>query len=95
MGQPNVNNLDSPVGPLRDRYVMSVGTEDIEFPRGAIVQVAAPLAAGVLEYQTLVGSADQSEVLAAGSFPNVCGVPVVIKTILGASTVTSVIVGAL
>ena len=95
MPQPNINNLDSPVGPLRDRYIQTIGVDDVEFPTGVICQVAAPATGGVLEYQTLVGTADQTETLAEGEFPNVNGVAVLLKLIRGSSTVTSVVIGAL
>ena len=95
MAAPDIRNFDIPVGPLRDRIVMSVGNDDIEIPDGFICQVAAPVAAGILTYQTVAGSADQSETLAAGSFPNSCGIPVMLKVIRGTSTVTSVVIGVL
>ena len=92
MAAPDLNHFDSPLGPLRDKRTVTVASADLDFPSGVIVQAAT---AGSLVYQTLVGTADQTETVASGDTINVGGIPVVIKKIDGTSTVTSVVVGVI
>ena len=91
MAAPDLNHFDSPLGPLRDKRTITVAAADLEFPSGVIVQVAT---AGNLTYRTLVGVADQTETgLAANAVISVGNIPVIIRTIKGSSTVTSVVIG--
>ena len=96
MSTTNAGLWRGPLGPLRDKVTVTIGSADVEFPDGVIVQINLPAAAGTLVYRTLEGEDDQTEAgLAQGDSINVAGVPVVIKTIKGSSTVTSVVVGYL
>lgn len=94
MPPPNLKLFTGPIGPLRDKKVMAVGAADIEFPNGAIIQVAA---AGNIKYRTLEGSEDLVENgLAAGATINACGVPVLVSVVRGSddtTTVNSIVVG--
>ena len=89
----NPTLFPGPVGPLRQKRVVTVGSDDIEFPAGAIVQANAD---GDIEYRTLYGSDTLTETVATGDTLGVGGIPVLVKEILGAaSTVTEVVVGYL
>ena len=90
MPAPNLRILDSPLGPLRDKFTITIGTDDYELPDGFLCQVAA---AGDLIYRTLEGLADQTETLAIGDVVSVGNVPVVLVAVRGTSTVTSIVVG--
>ena len=50
---PNIRNRDLPVGPLRDRLVITIGTDDYELDAGFICQ--AMNSAGNIDYRTLEG----------------------------------------
>ena len=90
---PDLRSKDLPLGPLRDKRLLTVGSADIDLGGGAIVQVVT---AGNLTYVTLEGESQQTESsLSAGDFVNVAGVPVVLREIKGTSTVTEVIIGKL
>ena len=95
MADPDLSQLDSPIGPLRDRIVVDIRTEDYVRPEGFICEANA---AGNLVYQTLRGTEDQAQNgLAVGDFPGVCGAPVTLKAVRNArdsgTTVTSIVVG--
>ena len=90
---PDISLLDTPVGPLRDKYSVTVGTDDIEIPQGFICQVGT---AGDITYRTLAGSVDQVETaLTAGTTIGIGNHPVLLRIVRGSSTVTSIIVGRL
>lgn len=91
---PNLETQKGPMGPLRDKYTVTIGTDDFVLDSGFICQIAAPASSGSITYRTLKGSTDQTEgSLSAGDTINVADVPVVLRAIRGSSTVTSVIVG--
>ena len=93
MPAPDLSKRDNPLGPLRDKFVRSIASEDYVREAGFICQVAA---AGSLTYRTLGGTADQTETgLAVGDTINVSGIPVVLQAVRSTSTVTSVVVGIL
>ena len=90
---PDIRNRDLPVGPPRDKQVITIGTADFELEFGFICQVNS---AGDIDYRTLEGESDLSETgLSSGDIINVCGIPVLLRAIRGTSTVTSVIIGRL
>ena len=92
MPTPDLSKFSGPIGPLRDKYTQEIGSEDFTLDKGFVCQVAAT---GTIKYRTLNGTKDQSETITTvGTVINVAGVPVVLKTIRGDSTVTSVVVGA-
>ena len=82
-----------PIGPVKDKLTIPIGTQDFEIPKGFICQVAT---AGNLTYRTLDGRSDQTETgLSVGDIINVADIPVVLRVIRGSSTVTSVVIGLL
>ena len=90
---PDIRNRDLPVGPPRDKQVITIGTDDFELEFGFICQVNS---GGDIDYRTLEGESDLSETgLSSGDIINVCGIPVLLRAIRGTSTVTSVIIGRL
>ena len=90
---PDIRNRDLPVGPPRDKLVITIGSADYELPQGFICQVNS---AGDIDYRTLEGESDLSETgLSSGDIINVCGIPVLLRVIRGTSTITSVIIGRL
>ena len=79
------------VGPLRDKYTETIGTDDFELERGFICVAATT---GDITYRTLTGAVDQTETIAtAGTAITVAGVPVLITAVRGSSSVTSIVVG--
>ena len=91
MPSPRLNKRDEPLGPLRDKRVITIGTDDFELDTGFICQAGTT---GDLTYQTLEGAADQTETIAtAGDSINVAGIPVVLRAVRGSSTVTSIVIG--
>lgn len=93
MSKTNTNLWSGPLGPLRDKRVITVGSDDVLFPLGAIVQAGTT---GDLVYITLEGSVELTETIATvGDFIGVAGIPVLIKEVKGTSTVTSIVVGEL
>lgn len=93
MAEPDLRRLDSPLGPLRDKFSVTIATDDYEREEGFICQVGT---AGDLTYRTLHGEQDQTETgLAAGASINVANVPVVLRAVRGTSTVTSIVVGVI
>ena len=90
---PDISLLDIPVGPLRDRLVETIGTDDYELESGFICQVNS---AGSLTYRTLAGISDLTQSgLVIGDIINVANIPVLLRVVRGSSTVTSIIVGRL
>ena len=90
---PDIRNRDLPVGPLRDRLVITIGTDDYVLEQGFICQVNT---AGNITYRTIEGESDQAQTgLSAGDIINVAGIPVLLSAVRGTSTVTSIIVGRL
>lgn len=83
-----------PIGPYRDKRAVAIGTEDFELESGFTCQVST---AGSLTYRTLTGEADQTENgLAVGdTITGPGGVPVVLRTVRGSSTVTGIVIGVL
>ena len=96
MATPDLSRRDSPFGPLRDKFSVTIGTDDYVLESGFICQVVT---AGNLVYRTLEGLADQTETgLAIGNTINVASVPVVLRAVRGSgagTTVTSIVVGRL
>ena len=93
MPPPDLRKRDSPLGPLRDKRVVAIGTVDYELDTGFICQVAT---VGDLTYRTLDGSADLTETgLAVGAVISAAGIPVVLRAVRGSSTVTSIVIGIL
>ena len=91
MPPPDLTRYDSPLGPLRDKRTVDISTNDYEREEGFICQVGG---AGALTYRTLHGAADQTDSgLTAGAVIGVGAVPVILKAVRSASTVTSIIVG--
>lgn len=84
------SNLRGAIGPYRDKYTVTVGTEDIEIPGGAMVQAGS---AGNITYRTMDGESDQTETLTAGATVlGAGGIPVIIIAIRGTSTITSAVI---
>ena len=82
-----------PIGPLRDRIVVDIGSEDYEPGGGFVCQAAA---AGDLDFRTWAGQADQSVAgMSVGDAVEVAGVPVLLSAVRGTSTVTRIVVGRL
>ena len=93
MPSPDLRKRDSPLGPLRDKLVVAIATDDYELDTGFICQVAT---VGDLTYRTLDGSADLTETgLAVGAVISAAGIPVVLRAVRGSSTVTSIVIGIL
>ena len=93
MPPPDLSKLDSPIGPLRDKRVIDITSNDYVNERGFICQVSA---AGNLTYRTLEGQADQTENgLEVGATVNVGGIPVIMQAVRASSTVTGIVVGIL
>ena len=91
MARPDLTLLDDPLGPLRDKRIITIGTDDFELDRGFICQAGTT---GDLTYRTLDGEADLTETIAtAGDSINVAGIPVVLRAVRGSSTVTSIVIG--
>lgn len=90
MAVPDLTQYDSPLGPLRDKFTETIGTDDYILHDGFICQVGSD---GDVTYRTLHGAADQTETLTSGDVVSVGNVPVVLRAVRGASTVTSIIVG--
>ena len=88
---PETRRYELPRGPLRDKRTITIGTDDFELETGFICQAATT---GDLIYRTLIGDADQTETIAtAGDSITVSGIPVVLRAVRGASTVTSIVIG--
>ena len=93
---PDLSRVDTPVGPLRDKQVLTIDSsgDDLEFPGGVIVAVGT---AGKITYRTLHGSVDLAESgLTAGHVLSVGSIPVLVRAVRVDSsdtTVTSIIVG--
>ena len=93
MAKPNLSRLDEPFGPLRDKFSETIGTDDYDNPAGFICQLGS---GGDITYRTLEGTIDQTESgLSEGDVINVAGIPVVLISVRGSSTVTSIVVGLL
>ena len=91
MAAPDLNRLDSPVGPLRDKRTIALTGQNYVRPGGFICQVAS---AGNLTYRTISGDEDQTETgLSIGDAIEVAGVPVVLIAIRASSSVSSVVIG--
>ncbi len=91
-------NLRSRGGPLRTKRAVTIASVDIEIPSGSLVEVVTPASGANLTYRPLENTdadGDVTEQLDAGRFPAVCGVPIAVRTIRGASTVTQVYIGEL
>ena len=96
MSRVQAHLLDSPVGPLRDKKLVNIGTDDYVDKQGFICQIAASAGTKTLDYRTLGGSEDQSEAgLDPGAVISVGTTPVLLRAIRGTSTVTQVVVGTL
>ena len=93
---PDISLIDSPVGPLRDKYLVIIGAADFELPTGFICQIASTVASQDITYRTLAGTSDQVENdVAQGSIISVGVHPVLLSAVRGSSTVTEIIVGRL
>ena len=90
---PNLSNYGDPIGPLRDKKVITIATADYVDERGFLCQVGTD---GNLTYRTLAGTEDLTETsMDAGDFVNVAGIPVIVTAVRGSSTVTSITIGIL
>ena len=92
----SLNEYLGPIGFALNARTVTVGTADIEFEHGVTVVSLAPATGGQIDYVPLHGD-DASPVsqgsMAAGDMVahgNNVKIPVVVKTIKGTSTVTSV-----
>ena len=93
MSTININRSSLPLGPLRDKQVIDISSDDYINPRGFICQAVT---AGDLTYRTLGGDVDQTESgLAIGDIINAGGIPVLLQSVLSTSTVTSIVIGIL
>ena len=100
MAASDLRYYEGPLGPLRDKFSITLGTDGYENENGFICQVADPgtgASAGKILYDTLEGSTQQQEDgLAAGDTINACGIPVLLRRVYGSSggsVVVSVVVG--
>ena len=79
------------IGPLRDKFTVTIGSDDYTIERGFLCVAATT---GTIRYRTVLGAADQTETITtAGTAVAVAGVPVVVQTVRGTSTITSIVVG--
>lgn len=95
MNQPrDFSNFAGPIGPYRDKRVVAIGADDFTLDTGFTCQAAA---AGDISYRTLFGEEDQTEAgLAVGdTIAGPGGIPVVLRTVRGSSTVASIVIGIL
>ena len=85
---------DDPVGPLRDEFLQTIGNDDFTLECGFIAEVVDE-GAGAVDYVTQKGNIDQQRVgLSAGDcIGGVCGIPTILRTIRGTSTVTRIRIG--
>ena len=75
---------------------MAIGAEDYE-PGGGFTAQVAVAGAGSITYRTLVGTEDVTEdgLEAGATISGPGGIPVVLRAVRAASTVTSIVVGVL
>ena len=92
MATRDLRTFSSPVGPLRDKYTLAVGTDDIVIPTGFICQAGS---VGDITYMTLFGATPQTETVAEGDIIGLGNHPVLLGTVFGSSTITSIVVGTL
>lgn len=91
MPTPDLAKLDLPLGPLRDKFSVTIGTDDFALESGFICQVGT---AGDITYRTLAGLNDQTETaVTAGDIIGIGNHAVVLTHIRGSSTITSAIIG--
>lgn len=91
MPTPNLNQLDLPIGPYRDKRVVTIGSDDFELASGFTCAAGAD---GTVDYRTLEGDEDQTETLAAGAaITGPGGIPVILRAVRGTSTAASIIIG--
>ena len=69
-----------------------MGTDDIVIPTGFICQAGS---VGDITYMTLFGAAPVTETVAIGTIIGVGNHPVILSTVFGTSTITSIVVGTL
>ena len=90
---PDISRIDTPVGPLRDKFTETIAADDYVLPQGFLCQVGS---AGNITYRTISGDVDQTEDgLTAGDIIGVGNHPVLLRAVRGSSTITSIIVGRL
>lgn len=93
---PDISKRDVPVGPLRDMFQQTIGSDDYELPQGFICQVASNVASQDLVVRTLEGDADITfNDIAQGTVVGISTHPVLLRAVRGSSTVTSIMVGRL
>ena len=89
----DLRQFSTPIGPLRDKRAVTIGTDDFELPSGFICQVGS---VGDITYRALFGENDQTETgLTAGTVIGIENHPVLLSVVRGSSTVTSIIIGTL
>ena len=93
---PDISRRDIPVGPMRDKIVMTLGNDDYELPSGFICQMVGT---GDVNYRTLEGNSDQTEnIPTSGVIIGVGNHPVLLSAVRGHSngtdnTITQLIIG--
>lgn len=89
---PDLSIRETPFGFCRNKHTVMIGASDFDHATGFTCQVAA---AGDLTYRALEGEQDVTEtgLSAADVITGPGDIPVVLKSIRGTSTVTSVVIG--
>ena len=91
-----VNLSEFPVGPVRDKQEITIGSDDFTHKQGFVCEISETSGTNALIYRTMDGTTDQTETgLSVGDIIAVAGIPVLIKTVRSTSTVTKVMVGML
>ena len=98
MPTPDIRNRDLPVGPLRVKAVITMGTADYELPQGFICQVVGT---GDITYRCVEDESDQTENIGtSGAIVGVGNHPVLLQIVRGHgsgtdTTITALIIGRL
>ena len=96
MPVPNIGKIDDPVGPLRDWYDVTIGTDDYDPGFSFICQIASSVVGQDIDYRTHSGTTDQQAAdVTEGAILGVGNHPGLVRIVRGTSTVTSIIVGRL
>ena len=90
---PDLSRRDYPVGPYRDKQIITITTADFVRESGFTCQAAA---AGSITYRTLEGQSDLTETVAVGdTISGPGGVPVILQAVRGSSAVKQFVVGVI
>ena len=95
---PDIRNRDLPVGPLRVKEIITLGTDDYEQPRGFICQVVGT---GDIQYRCVESANDLTENIGTtGTVIGVANHPVLLGIVRGHSggtdtTITALVIGRL